>query len=61
VDGSNGVEDRHYDLVGSALLWTLEQGLGDRSTAAVREAWTDAYSTLAVIMREAAATEERAA
>src|SRR5688572_21864832 len=23
-----GVEDRHYDTVGAALLWTLEQGLG---------------------------------
>ena len=56
-----GVEERHYDLVGAALLWTLQQGLGDRYTAAVREAWTAAYSTLAAIMREAAATEERAA
>ena len=56
-----GVEDRHYDLVGAALLWTLQEGLGDRYTAAVREAWTVAYSTLAAIMREAAGTEERAA
>jgi hemoglobin-like flavoprotein len=56
-----GVEERHYDLVGAALLWTLQQGLGDRYTAAVREAWTAAYSTLAAIMREAAAREERAA
>jgi hemoglobin-like flavoprotein len=56
-----GVEERHYDLVGAALLWTLQEGLGDRYTAAVREAWTAAYSTLAAIMREAAAAEERAA
>lgn len=56
-----GVEDRHYDLVGAALLWTLQEGLGDRYTAAVREAWTAAYSTLAAIMRDAAAAEERAA
>ena len=56
-----GVEDRHYELVGAALLWTLEQGLGDGYTAAVREAWTAAYTTLAAIMREAAATVERAA
>ena len=55
-----GVEDRHYELVGAALLWTLEQG-GDGYTAAVREAWTAAYTTLAAIMREAAATVERAA
>jgi hemoglobin-like flavoprotein len=56
-----GVEERHYDLVGAALLWTLQEGLGDRYTAAVREAWTAAYSTLAAIMREAAPAEERAA
>jgi hemoglobin-like flavoprotein len=24
-----GVEDRHYDTVGAALLWTLEAGLGE--------------------------------
>jgi nitric oxide dioxygenase len=24
-----GVEDWHYDIVGQALIWTLEQGLGD--------------------------------
>src|SRR4030095_11499050 len=23
-----GVQDRHYDIVGEALLWTLAQGLG---------------------------------
>ena len=56
-----GVEDSHYDLVGGALLWTLEQGLGDGYTASVRDAWTAAYSTLATIMRAAAAQEERAA
>jgi nitric oxide dioxygenase len=56
-----GVEDRHYDLVGTALPWTLEQGLGDGYTAEMAEAWAAAYTTLATIMREAAATEERAA
>jgi hemoglobin-like flavoprotein len=47
--------------VGAALLRALERGLGDGYTAAVREAWTAAYETLAAIMREAAATVERAA
>jgi hemoglobin-like flavoprotein len=47
--------------VGTALLWTLERGLGDGYTAAVHEAWTAAYETLGAIMREAAATVERAA
>ena len=26
-----GVEDRHYETVGEALLWTLEKGLGPES------------------------------
>ena len=56
-----GVEDRHYGLVGEALLWTLEQGLGDGYTRSVREAWTAAYTTLATIMRDAAADGREAA
>jgi hemoglobin-like flavoprotein len=55
------VEDRHYDLVGTALLWTLARGLGVGYTAEVGEAWAAAYTTLATIMREAAATGNRAA
>ena len=56
-----GVQDHHYDLVGAALLWTLEQGLGDVFTGSVRDAWSAAYATLATIMRGAAASGERAA
>ncbi len=56
-----GVEDRHYGLVGEALLWTLEQGLGDGYTRSVRDAWTAAYTTLATIMRDAAADGREAA
>ena len=50
-----GVRDEHYDTVGAALLWTLEQGLGDAFTDDVREAWTAAYTLLATTMKEAAA------
>lgn len=50
-----GVKDAHYDTVGSALLWTLEQGLKDDFTAEVKEAWTETYMTLAGVMKEAAA------
>ncbi len=49
-----GVTEAHYDTVGSALLWTLEQGLGEQFTPAVKGAWTDAYGTLASVMKEAA-------
>jgi len=56
-----GVDDRHYDLVGAALLWTLGQGLGQGFTGPVRDAWSEAYATLATIMRNAATEEIRAA
>ena len=50
-----GVKAGHYETVGSALLWTLEQGLGDGYTDEVKEAWTITYGTLADVMLEAAA------
>jgi hemoglobin-like flavoprotein len=49
-----GVLPEHYDTVGTALLWTLEQGLGDAFTPAVREAWATAYGILAGTMQRAA-------
>lgn len=49
-----GVEARHYDTVGTALLWTLEQGLGEAFTPETKEAWTEAYGTLASVMKDAA-------
>ncbi len=51
-----GVTNRHYDAVGSALLWTLEQGLGDAFTPATRAAWSECYLTLAGVMQQAART-----
>jgi len=50
-----GVKDQHYDTVGAALLWTLEQGLGDAFTRDVKAAWTAVYGVLAATMKEAAA------
>jgi len=46
-----GVRDEHYATVGSALLWTLEQGLGDKFTPDVRKAWAAAYGLLADVMQ----------
>ena len=48
-----GVEDRHYDSVGAALLWTLERGLGKEWTPQVAEAWTETYALLSGVMRRA--------
>ena len=50
-----GVRDQHYDTVASALLWTLERGLGPDFTADARQAWTATYGLLAGVMKEAAA------
>lgn len=49
-----GVEDAHYDTVGKALLWTLEQGLGASFTPAVRDAWAETYGLVASVMQRAA-------
>lgn len=56
-----GVIDRHYDTVGAALLWTLEQGLKDAWTPAVKAAWIVAYGAVAGVMRAAAASSAPAA
>jgi nitric oxide dioxygenase len=45
-----GVEPGHYNLVGDAFLWTLDQGLGEAFTPEVRAAWIGAYRTLAGAM-----------
>jgi hemoglobin-like flavoprotein len=50
-----GVEPRHYELVGVALLWMLDQVLGDAFTPPVAEAWTQAYRLLATTMQDACA------
>lgn len=49
-----GVTPQHYQPVGAALLWTLEQGLGPDWTPELAEAWTAAYTTLSGFMIEEA-------
>src|SRR5215475_14523056 len=34
-----GVTDGHYETVASALLWTLEMGLGNAFTPEMKDAW----------------------
>ncbi len=55
-----GVVDKHYDAVGKALLWTLEQGLGEAFTAEVKEAWTAIYGLLAAVMLDGARVQAEA-
>ncbi|WP_128544820.1 globin domain-containing protein [Larkinella soli] len=47
-----GVKPAHYALVGDALLWTLEQGLGHDWNEDVRRAWQACYQTLTEAMLE---------
>ncbi|MET1412209.1 globin family protein [Roseibium sp. HPY-6] len=56
-----GVEPAHYPPVGAALIWTLEQGLGDAFDEATRTAWSAAYATLSNVMIEAAYSSAEAA
>ncbi len=47
---SYGAKPEHYPVVGGALLWTLEKGLGKAWTPEVAAAWTAAYGTLSGYM-----------
>ena len=55
-----GAKAEHYPVVGEALLWTLEQGLGDDFDPATRDAWAAAYGLLAEVMQEGAAARDAA-
>ena len=50
------VKDEHYATVGGALIWTLEKGLGEAFTPAVQQAWVEAYTLVASVMKDAMAT-----
>jgi nitric oxide dioxygenase len=45
-----GVKPEHFDVGGEALMWTLEQGLGDAFTPATRDAWAAAWDVVAGAM-----------
>jgi len=49
------VTEAHYDTVGEALYWTLEQGLQRHFTPEVRKAWQETYEFMAGAMKQAAA------
>jgi nitric oxide dioxygenase len=45
-----GVKPIHYPIVGEALLWTLERGLGADWTPELAAAWSEAYGVLSDYM-----------
>ena len=59
--GDYGVRAPHYASVGSALLWTLEKGLGEAFTPEVRDAWATTYIVLSTTMMNAANEKPMAA
>lgn len=56
-----GVRTEHYATVGEALIWTLDQGLGEKFTPEVREAWAATYELLSEVMQLGAMEESPAA
>lgn len=53
------VRPEHYAMVGEALLFTLEKGLGNEWNEPVQQAWVSCYSTLAGLMMEEVEEETR--
>lgn len=56
-----GVEEKHYEAVGNALMLTLKQGLGAEFTPQVKEAWLATYELLSGVMKQAAYSKPQAA
>ena len=50
--GTFGVQPAHYPLVGEALFWSLERGLGDNWTPGVAASWGKAYGVISTFMIE---------
>lgn len=57
-----GVTAANYDIVGDALLWTLQKALKDEYTDEMNEAWAALYNFLSESMKSGArrATESAA-
>ena len=48
-----GVQPRHFDTVGVALLLAFADTLGNGFTPPIRTAWTEAYALVASVMQRA--------
>lgn len=48
-----GVETEQYDVVGGALLWTLDTALGDAFGEPEKAAWAETYGIVANVMKNA--------
>jgi hypothetical protein len=63
IQGKNASQMQHFSGGNQGSIrqvqWTLQQGLGERFTPEVKEAWTSAYTLLADTMRAAAADAQQ--
>lgn len=44
------IPDSSYPVVGEALIWTLDYGLGEAFTDEIKEAWLEVYTQLSRMM-----------
>ena len=51
----NGIKEHHYDIVGIALLDTLQRVLGEAFTPEIKAAWADSYRVIANVLKTAGA------
>jgi len=56
-----GVKTEYFTPVGAALLWTLEQGLGDDWTEETKAAWIECFAILSGAMIQTIQQVERTA
>jgi hemoglobin-like flavoprotein len=56
-----GIEERHFDSVGDAFLWALNDVMGDAFTPELRDVWARAYALIASIMRRALGRHQESA
>jgi hemoglobin-like flavoprotein len=50
---SYGVGSADYNTFGAALIWALEQSMGNDFTPEVKEAWVEAFGVLSDAMKKA--------
>ena len=54
-----GVQEKHYEVVGAALVWTLKKGLGEYWNTELEEAWINCYTILSAAMIDAGQEAEQ--
>lgn len=55
---SYGVTPPDYNTFGAALIWALEQSMGDDFTPEVKAAWVEAFAVLSQAMKDATTVEK---